>query len=34
MFIATEYNRMVYGKNKPPELEYKLKLAKVQFIMV
>lgn len=28
MFIATEYNKMWYGKNKPPELEYKLKMAK------
>lgn len=28
MFIATEYNKMMYGKNKPPELEYKLKMAK------
>ena len=30
VFIATEYNKMKYGKNKPPELEYKLKMAKVQ----
>lgn len=29
VFIATEYNKMKYGKNKPPELEYKLKMAKV-----
>lgn len=28
MFIATEYNRMMNSKNKPPELEYKLKMAK------
>lgn len=28
MFIATEYNKVMYGKNKPPELEYKLKMAK------
>ncbi|CAH3176226.1 unnamed protein product [Porites lobata] len=28
VFIATEYNKMKYGKNKPPELEYKLKMAK------
>lgn len=28
VFIATEYNKMMYGKNKPPELEYKLKMAK------
>lgn len=31
VFIATEYNKMKYGKNKPPELEYKLKMAKVQY---
>ena len=34
VFIATEYNKMKYGKNKPPELEYKLKMAKVQFIII
>lgn len=28
LFIATEFNKMMYGKNKPPELEYKLKMAK------
>lgn len=32
VFIATEYNKMKYGKNKPPELEYKLKMAKVQLL--
>ena len=30
VFTYTQYEKVIYGKRKPPELQYKLKMAKVR----